>query len=111
MTAEDACKTYRIGMVKFREYVNAANLQSVRYGHFKYYRKNDLNKILLDRSPKIPKEITKNYMRCKDALKKSHIGLPRFLDETKAAGVEKVRTEGNFVWYKKEQLDKLFKKP
>ena len=29
---------------------------------------------------------------------------------TKAAGVTKVRTEGNFVWYKKSELDTLFDK-
>jgi hypothetical protein len=27
---------------------------------------------------------------------------------TKAAGVTKVRTDGNFVWYKKSELDTLF---
>ena len=27
---------------------------------------------------------------------------------TKASGVTKVRTEGNFVWYKKSELDTLF---
>lgn len=36
--------------------------------------------------------------------------MKRFLDETKAAGVTKVRTEGRQVWYKKDELDKLFKK-
>ena len=30
---------------------------------------------------------------------------------TKAAGVTKVRTEGNFVWYKKSELDTLFWNP
>ena len=110
MTTEQACKEYRIGPVKFREIIGAAGLQGVQNGHFKYYKKAELEPLLRDRSPKIPKEITKNYIRCKDALKKYHIGLQRFLDETKANNVEKIRTAGNFVWYKKSELDKLFKK-
>lgn len=38
-----------------------------------------------------------------------HVGQKRFSEETKAANVTKVRTEGNFMWYKKSELDKLFK--
>lgn len=109
-TADQACKEYRIGPVKFREIIGAAGLQGVQNGHFKYYKIAELEPLLRDRSPKIPKEITKNYIRCKDALKKYHIGLQRFLDETKANNVEKIKTAGNFVWYKKSELDKLFKK-
>lgn len=58
----------------------------------------------------IPTEIRKNYMRSGDALKYYHLGQKRFSEETRAAGVTKVRTEGNYVWYKKDELDKLFKK-
>lgn len=88
-TIDQACKEYRIGPVKFRKIISAASLQGVQNGHFKYYKKAELEPLLRDRLPKISKEITKNYIRCKDALKKYHIGLQRFLDETKANNVEK----------------------
>ena len=60
--------------------------------------------------PNIPKEIRRDYVQSCDVTKRYHIGMKRFLDETKAAGVTKVRTEGRQVWYKKDELDKLFKK-
>jgi len=67
-------------------------------------------RIIKDKTPKIPAEIRKNYMRSGDALKYYNLGQKRFSEETQAAGVTKVRTEGNYVWYKKDELDKLFKK-
>ena len=66
----------------------------------------DLNNLVA----KIPDEIRKNYMRSGDALKYYHLGQKRFSEETQAAGVTKVKTEGNYVWYKKDELDRLFKK-
>ena len=70
----------------------------------------DLDRLFKDKTPKIPAEIRKNYMRSGDALKYYHLGQKRFSEETRAAGVTKVKTEGNYVWYKKDELDKLFKK-
>ena len=67
-------------------------------------------RIIKDKTPKIPAEIRKNYMRSGDSLKYYHLGQKRFSEETQAAGVTKVRTEGNYVWYKKDELGKLFKK-
>ena len=65
--------------------------------------------IFKDKSPNIPEEIRRNYVTAKDALKMYHVGQKRFSEETKAANVTKGRTEGNFMWYKKSELDKLFK--
>lgn len=67
-------------------------------------------RIIKDKTPKFPAEIRKNYMRSGYSLKYYHLGQKRFSEETQAAGVTKVRTEGNYVWYKKDELDKLFKK-
>ncbi len=68
-----------------------------------------MDRLFKDKTPKIPPEILKHYIRSCDALKLYHIGQKRFTEETRTAGIEKIRTEGNFVWYRKEQLDKLFK--
>lgn len=64
--------------------------------------------IVQEQEAMIPTEIRRNYIRGCQALKKYHIGQKRFSEMTKAAGVTKVRTEGNFVWYKKSELDTLF---
>ncbi|MBO5563690.1 MAG: hypothetical protein J5939_08260, partial [Bacteroidales bacterium] len=61
-----------------------------------------------NKTPKIPPEIRRDYIRGQDALKKYHIGQKRFSEMTKAAGVTKIRTKGNYVWYKKSELDTLF---
>ena len=87
-----------------------AGVEGIRQGNRVYYRIVDLDRLFKDKTPKIPAEIRKNYMRSGDALKYYHLGQKRFSEETQAAGVTKVRTEGNYVWYKKDELDKLFKK-
>ena len=55
-------------------------------------------------------DIDKNHLTVDQAKKHYRIGQKRFSEETRAAGVPKARTEGNYVWYKKDELDKLFKK-
>lgn len=110
LTVDQAKKHYHIGQQTFYDKVKAAGLEGTRTGVFVYYKKADLDRLFKDKTPKIPAEIRKNYMRSGDALKYYHLGQKRFSEETQAAGVTKVRTEGNYVWYKKDELDKLFKK-
>ena len=110
MTREQATSHYRIGNIRFYDGVHGAGLTPVKSGHFAYYKITDLDKLFKNKEPNIPKEIRRDYVRSCDVTKKYHIGQKRFLDETKAANVTKVRTEGKQVWYKKDELDKLFKK-
>jgi hypothetical protein len=110
LTVDQAKKHYRIGQQTFYDKTNEAGVEGIRQGNRVYYRIVDLDRLFKDKTPKIPAEIRKNYMRSGDALKYYHLGQKRFSEETQAAGVTKVRTEGNYVWYKKDELDKLFKK-
>ena len=110
LTVDQARKLYHIGQKTFYDGVHEAGLQGIREHNFMYYSKSELDRLFKDKTPKIPPEIRRNYIRSGDALKKYHIGQKRFSDETRAAGVTKVKTEGNYVWYKKSELDKLFKK-
>lgn len=110
MTVDQAKKHYRIGQTTFYDKVNANGVTGIRQGNSTYYKITHLDQLFKDKTPKIPYEIRQNYMRSGDALKHYHIGQKRFTEETKAAGVTKVRTEGNYVWYKKDELDSLFKK-
>lgn len=110
LTVDQAKKHYRIGQQTFYDKINAAGITGTRSGNHVYYKISDLDRLFKDKSPKIPAEIRKNYMRSGDALKHYHLGQKRFSEETQAAGVTKIRTEGNYVWYKKDELDKLFKK-
>ena len=110
LTVDQARKLYHIGQQTFYDGVHEAGLQGIREHNFMYYSKSELDRLFKDKTPKIPPEIRRNYIRSGDALKKYHIGQKRFSDETRAAGVTKVKTEGNYVWYKKSELDKLFKK-
>lgn len=107
----DALKHYHISNNTFIDKTKGVELEFVNYGHFKYYKIKELDRLFKDKSPKIPTEIRRNYMRGPDILKHYHIGMKRFLEETQAAQVTKVKTDGNFVWYKKSELDRLFKKP
>lgn len=111
LTVEQAKKRYKIGQQTFYDKVNAANLTRRRQGREVYFKITDLDPFFKDKTPKIPTEIKRSYMRSCDALKHYHLGQKRFSEETQVAGVTKVRTEGGFVWYKKSELDKLFKKP
>ena len=86
-----------------------AHITKVKRGNFVYFPIRDLDRLFKDKGPHIPADIKRDYIRSCDALKIYHIGQKRFTEETKAANVERVRTEGNFVWYRKDQLDKLFK--
>lgn len=108
---QDALKYYHISNNTFIDKTKGLDLEFVNSGHFKYYKKKDLDALFKDKTPNIPKEIRRDYMRGKDALKHYHITQQTFLDYTKAAQVTKVKTEGRFVWYKKSELDRLFKKP
>mgnify|MGYP004517541017 FL=1 len=110
LTVDQAKKHYHLGQHTFYDKVKAASIEGTRTGIYVYYKKTDLDRLFKDKTPKIPAEIRKNYMRSGDALKYYHLGQKRFSEETQAAGVTKVRTEGNYVWYKKDELDKLFKK-
>ena len=110
MTREQATSHYHIGNIRFYDGVHGAGLTPVKSGHYAYYKITDLDKVFKNKEPNIPKEIRRDYVRSCDVTKKYHIGMKRFLDETKAANVTKVRTEGKQVWYKKDELDKLFKK-
>lgn len=110
LTVDQAKKHYHIGKQTFYDKVNANGVKGIRQGNYTYYKITHLDQLFKDKTPKIPYEIRQNYMRGCDALKHYHIGQKRFTEETKAAGVTKVRTEGNFVWYKKDELDSLFKK-
>ena len=109
MTVDQAKKHYHIGGKTFYDTVNANNLSKVRKGNYVYFSIKDLDRLFKDKTPHIPTEIKRNYIRGCDALKLYHIGQKRFTEETRTAGIEKIRTEGNFVWYRKDQLDKLFK--
>ena len=109
MTVDQAKKYYHIGGKTFYDTVNANNLSKVRKGNYVYFSIKDLDRLFKDKTPHIPPEIKRNYIRGCDALKLYHIGQKRFTEETRTAGIEKIRTEGNFVWYRKDQLDKLFK--
>ncbi len=110
LTVDQAKKHYHLGQQTFYDKVKAASIEGTRTGIYVYYKKTDLDRLFKDKTPKIPAEIRKNYMRSGDSLKYYHLGQKRFSEETQAADVTKVRTEGNYVWYKKDELDKLFKK-
>ena len=110
LTVDQAKKHYKIGQQTFYDKVNANGVAGIRQGNRVYYKITDLDRLFKDKTPKIPAEIRRNYMRSCDALKHYHLGQKRFSEETQAAGVTKVRTEGNFVWYRKDELDKLFNK-
>lgn len=109
LTVDQAKKLYHIGQSTFYDGVNSNNIPRRRQGREVFFPKADLDRIFKDKSPNIPEEIRRNYVTAKDALKVYHVGQKRFSEETKAAGVTKIRTEGNFMWYKKSELDKLFK--
>ena len=109
LTADQAKKRYHVGGKTFYDKINASTIEKVKKGNFVYFPIKDLDRLFLDKGPNIPPEIKANYIRSKDALKLYHVGQKRFSAETQAAGVEKVRTEGNFIWYRKDQLDRLFK--
>lgn len=109
MLAAQAMKHYHVGHETFYKIIQEKEPKRVRKGNYFYYLIKDLDRIFKNREPEIPDYIRKDYIRSCDALKLYHVGQKRFTDETKAANVTKVRTEGNFVWYRKEELDKLFK--
>lgn len=109
MTADQAKKHYRIGGKHFYDQINANTVHKVKKGNFVYFLTTDLDRLFKDKGPHIPEEIKRNYICSQDALKLYHVGQKRFSADTQAAGVEKVKTEGNYVWYRKDQLDKLFK--
>lgn len=109
ITADQAKERYHIGGKHFYDEINANNVEKVKKGNFVYFPIKELDRLFKDKSPKIPDDIRRHYIRSCDALKVYHVGQKRFSAETLAANIEKVRTEGNYVWYRKDQLDKLFK--
>lgn len=110
MSREQATRHYHISNNRFYDGVHGAGLVPVKSGHYAHYKISDLDKLFKNKAPNIPKEIRRDYVQSCDVTKRYHIGMKHFLDETKAAGVTKVRTEGRKDWYKKDELDKLFKK-
>ena len=98
LTVDQAKKHYHLGQQTFYDKVKAAGIEGIRTGVFVYYKIADLDRLFKDKTPKIPAEIRRNYMRSGDALKHYHLGQKRFSEETRAAGVTKVKTEGNYVW-------------
>ena len=108
LTVDQAKKRYHIGQGTFYEGVNESNIQGIRQGNYVYFSILELDRLFKNKTPKIPPEIRRDYIRGQDALKKYHIGQKRFSEMTKAAGVTKIRTKGNYVWYKKSELDTLF---
>ncbi len=109
LTVQQAIKLYSIGRQRFYDQTKAHNIAKHQQGREVYYSKYDLDRLFKDKSIKIPPEIKKNYLTGPQALKRYHIGQKRFSEETKAANVEKIRTDGNYVYYNKQQLDQLFK--
>lgn len=82
----------------------------MREGRFVYFRKSDLDALFGADVDVIPEDIRNNYICAKDCLKIYHVGQKRFSEDTKAFGVEKKRYK-LFVWYRKEDLDRVFGKP
>lgn len=109
-TVDQAKKQYHIGQERFYEVVNSAGIERHRDGVFVFYRKDDLDRLFGNGVPKIPAEITDNYVNAKDALKNYHVGQKRFSAETAEHGVEKMKYRG-YMWYKREDLDRIFGKP
>ena len=97
MTVDQAKQHYHIGGKTFYDKINASTVTKVKKGNFVYFLIKDLDRLFKDKGPHIPADIKRDYIRSCDALKIYHIGQKRFTEETKAANVEKVRTEGNFV--------------
>lgn len=109
-TVDDAKKYYQVGQERFYREVNAAGIDRHRDGCKVYFKKKDLDKLFADKSPKIPPEIRRECVSAKEALNIYHIGQKRFSEETKANNVTKTRVCG-FMWYRKDELDKLFGRP
>jgi len=109
MTVDQAKAHYRIDQQRFYDTVKAENIPRHRDGASVYFAKKDLDRLFSDLSPKIPKEIKRDFIRSGDVLKKYRIGQKRFCEETKVANVTKININGNSVWYKKNELDALFK--
>lgn len=109
LNVDQAKKHYHIGQERFYEGVNEAGLEGRRQGRMVFFLKKDLDRLFKDKSPKIPAEIRRDFITAKEALSWCHVGQKRFSADTKAAGVTKIRTAGNYVWYNKEELRKLFK--
>jgi excisionase family DNA binding protein len=109
ITVDQARKRYHIGQKTFYDGIRENGIQGIRQGGYVYFSISELNRLFKDKTPKIPAEIRRNYIRRNDAIEHYHVGTKRFTAETEAAGVTKIRTEGNFVWYKKSELDELFK--
>ena len=108
LTVDQAKKLYHIGQNRFYDEVNINKIPRTRQGREVYFPKADLDRLFKDKSPKIPAEIRRDYITAKEALAYCHVGQKRFTADTKAAGATKIRTEGNFVWYKKSELKQIF---
>lgn len=110
MTVSQATKLYHIGNERFYKTVNKAGIERYRSNREVYFSKKDLDRLFLkSKEDLIPSSIRKNYVTAKEALVYCHVGQKRFSAETQAAGIEKLRCCG-FTWYKKTDLDRLFKK-
>lgn len=109
LTVDQAKKLYHIGQGRFYETVNAAGIERHRDGVSVYFRKSDLEKLFGCNVPSVPDDVIKYYICAKEALKTYHIGQKRFSEETTRFCVEKIRLKG-FMWYRREDLDRVFGK-
>ena len=109
LTCDQAKKRYHLANKTFYDKIKEAGVTGIRQGNSVYFKISDLDPLFKDKTPKIPPHIRRDYIRRNDAIAHYHIGTKRFTEETEAAGVTRIRTEGNFVWYKKSELDELFK--
>lgn len=110
MTVAEATRHYHIGKARFYDGVNGTDIKKVRKGKYVYFPVRELDRLFGAKEPEVPEDIRKNYVKSGEVTRMYHIGQDRFLKETREACVEKVRTEGGFVWYRKDQLDRLFRK-
>ena len=69
MTVDQAKKHYHIGGKTFYDAVNSNNIQKVRKGNYVYFPIKDMDRLFKDKTPKIPPEILKHYIRSCDALR------------------------------------------
>ncbi len=109
LTCDQAKKRYHLANKTFYDKIKEAGVTGIRQGNSVYFKISDLDPLFKDKTPKIPPHIRRDYIRRNDAIAHYHVGTKRFTEETEAAGVTRIRTEGNFVWYKKSELDELFK--
>lgn len=87
ISKQEALARYEVSVQWLYRILDAEGIKPMVIKGKAYFPKNDLDRLL-------PPKVVYNPNEWYDAY-----------EMTKAAGVTKVRTEGNFVWYKKSELD------